>query len=85
MVQKVEGTTKPTTGDDAMKTKLAVVSGPMGVVLVATAGVARVRSTHFPQSSTPTSLVVQRQSAVWMRTNPHVWLHVDVKKPNGFG
>jgi uncharacterized protein DUF6152 len=68
---------------NAMKTKLAVVLGTMGVVLVASAVSLRAHHAFSAEfdANKPLSFKGTISRMEW--TNPHVWLHVDVKKPNG--
>ena len=42
------------------------------------------RTMHLPPNSTQTSLSNSKGTVTKMEwTNPHVWIHVDVKKPDG--
>lgn len=66
-----------------MKTKLAVVLAAMGVVLVATAVSLRAHHAFSAEFDANKPLTFKGTVSKMEWTNPHVWLHLDVKKPDG--
>jgi len=66
-----------------MKTKLAVVLGAMGVVLVGTAVSLRAHHAFSAEFDANKPLTFKGSISKMEWTNPHVWVHLDVKKPDG--
>jgi hypothetical protein len=66
-----------------MRTKLAVVFAAVGVVLVATAVSLRAHHAFSAEFDANKPLTFKGTISRMEWTNPHVWLHLDVKKPDG--
>jgi hypothetical protein len=66
-----------------MKTKPAVVLATLGVALMATAVSLRAHHAFSAEFDSTKPLMLKGTISKMEWTNPHVWLHVDVKKPDG--
>jgi len=66
-----------------MKTKLVAVLAALGVVLVATAVSLRAHHAFSAEFDANKPLTFKGTISKMEWTNPHVWLHLDVKKPDG--
>jgi hypothetical protein len=66
-----------------MKTKFAVVLAAMGVVLVASAASLRAHHAFSAEFDANKPLTFKGTISRMEWTNPHVWLHLDVKAKDG--
>ena len=66
-----------------MKTKLVVVLAAVAVVLVATGVSLRAHHAFSAEFDANKPLTFKGTVSKIEWTNPHVWLHLDVKKPDG--
>src|SRR6266481_4131995 len=66
-----------------MKTKLVVVLAAVAVVLVATGASLRAHHAFSAEFDANKPLTFKGTISKMEWTNPHVWLHLDVKKPDG--
>ncbi len=66
-----------------MKTKLVVVLAAVAVVLVATGVSLRAHHAFSAEFDANKPLTFKGTISKMEWTNPHVWLHLDVKKPDG--
>lgn len=66
-----------------MKTKSAVVLATLGMVLMTAAVTLRAHHAFSAEFDAKKPLSFKGTISRMEWTNPHVWLHVDVKKPNG--
>jgi len=66
-----------------MKTKLAVVVAALGIVVAGTAVSLRAHHAFSAEFDSNKPLQFKGTISKMEWTNPHVWLHLDVKKPDG--